>query len=83
MLLRRCALDALDTQIRKRIINKIGTYCATGKLLTFAKPLSGELRGLFRFRSGDYRAIFRNDAHGEITILFILTIKHRREAYDN
>jgi len=43
------------------------------------------LRGLgdgrFRFRIGDYRAIFAIDKSGKIQILMILNVKHRKEIY--
>lgn len=76
-------LDELETQVRARIVKKIGGYCSASNPMAFAKPLTGPFKGLFRFRIGDYRAIFRKDPRGAITILFILTIKHRREVYES
>lgn len=37
--------------------------------------------GQYRFRIGDYRATFDLNEEGEITILYILSIKHRKNAY--
>ena len=43
------------------------------------KPLVGPLKGLFRFRVGDYRIIYQIDA--EKKLVYIVRIVHRREAY--
>jgi mRNA interferase RelE/StbE len=41
------------------------------------EPLKGEFRGLFKFRIGDYRAIYSKTAEG----VLVLRIAHRKEAY--
>lgn len=43
------------------------------------KPLTYELSGLFSYRSGDYRIIYRI-YHKEILVI-ILTIGHRKDIY--
>jgi mRNA interferase RelE/StbE len=43
------------------------------------KPLTGPLKGLFRFRVGDYRVVYRIAAHAKI--VYVVRITHRREAY--
>jgi mRNA interferase RelE/StbE len=44
------------------------------------KRLTGELSGLFRYRVGDWRVIYRiDDAKKSV---FVLTIAHRREVYE-
>jgi mRNA interferase RelE/StbE len=75
-------LGRLDKRMADKIVSKLEDYEANGHPLRFSKPLRGELSGLFRFRIGDYRAIFRKESTGMITILFILNIKHRKEVYD-
>ena len=50
--------------------------------MRFAKALSGPLQGFSRFRIGDYRVIFEQNASGKIVIYTILRIKHRREIYE-
>lgn len=74
-------LKHLDIAIRRRIINKLRYYADSDHPLAHAKSLSGVLHGKYRFRIGDYRAIFSVDSRGVVTILFILTIQHRREVY--
>ncbi len=72
----------LDQGIVERIVLKLEVYCKNENPLLFAKTLSGNLQGLFRFRVGNYRVIFQKDAQGRITILTILKVKHRKEVYE-
>ena len=44
------------------------------------KPLLGPLKGLFRFRIGDYRIVYWIDA-GNKTV-YVVRIVHRKEAYE-
>ena len=41
------------------------------------KPLTGEFKGLFRLRVGDYRVIYARTDEG----FLVLRIAHRREVY--
>lgn len=43
------------------------------------KKLKGELEGLYRYRIGDYRLIYKVDK--DKIIVFTITLKHRRESY--
>jgi len=43
------------------------------------KPLSGALSGYYRFRTGDYRVLYRID--DERRVVSVERIAHRREAY--
>ena len=44
------------------------------------KRLSGDLKGLYSYRSGDYRIIYRV-IHNEIIVL-VLTVGHRQDVYN-
>ncbi|HEX9736555.1 MAG TPA: type II toxin-antitoxin system RelE/ParE family toxin [Thermoanaerobaculia bacterium] len=44
------------------------------------KPLTGKLKGYYRFRIGDYRVIYRVDDDGRLVIVALIT--HRSKAYD-
>ena len=57
----------------KNAIERIACNPAIGKYLT------GDLKGLLSYRSGDYRIIYRIH-HKEIMII-ILTIGHRKDVY--
>jgi mRNA interferase RelE/StbE len=43
------------------------------------KPLTGQLKGLFRFRAGDYRIVYQIDLPKKC--VYIVRIAHRKEAY--
>ena len=74
-------LSALDRQISKRIVRKIEKYGEMTDPLSYAKALVGSLSGMYRYRIGDYRVLFEVDSSGTVTILLILTIKHRKDVY--
>ena len=65
-----------DTQ--KRIAQKMRFYVSQPRPLKFAKKLIDPREGEFRFRVGDYRIFF--DVKKDT--IFILKIKHRKDAYE-
>ena len=71
-------LAKFDAVIRTRILLKLEIFCYKSKAQKHSKALTGMYQGLYRFRVGDYRAIFKKDAQGRITIITIVRIKHRR-----
>lgn len=71
----------LDKKIFSRILDKIDFFIDSGEPLKYAKKLVNNQSGTYRFRIGNYRAIFDVDNKGSITILLILRVKHRKEAY--
>ncbi|MDO8490288.1 MAG: type II toxin-antitoxin system RelE/ParE family toxin [bacterium] len=74
-------LAELDRKIASRIIDKLEFFALQEAPLRFAVKLNDFKYGTYRFRIGDYRAIFDVDAGGDIYILMILRVKHRKEAY--
>lgn len=70
-------LQKLPKQVQKRIIKKLDFYCSAQNPLSFADYLIHFEIGSYRFRIGEYRAVF--DVEGERII--ILTLGHRREIY--
>lgn len=74
-------LKALPEYIAQRIIKKIAFYAKQVDIKPFSKHLNG-FENRYRFRIGEYRAIFRVDSAGEIQILTILKIKNRKDIYD-
>ena len=44
------------------------------------KPLTGPLKGLFRFRAGDYRILYQINATKKT--IYVVRIAHRKEAYE-
>ena len=74
------ALLNLDKPVRQRIIKFLRERVEISDDPTaIAERLSGELRGLWRFRVGDYRIIF--DLDKVIRIVEVLDIGHRSRIY--
>ena len=68
-------IQKLDTIVKRRIGKKLKTYAATP--FRFAKKLSHQSIGSYRFRIGDHRVVF--DIAGDTIV--ILQVRHRREIY--
>lgn len=71
-------LKKLDRTIAKKIVAKVKNYLIQdpAKLGT---PLKGNLKGLYRYRIGEYRVIYVID-QAEKKII-ILNVNHRRKIY--
>lgn len=78
----RVDLRKLEKIHAKRIIGKIAFWAEQKNPLKFAKRLNNSSLGTYRFSVGDYRIIFDCDHRGNILILMILRIKHRKDVYD-
>ena len=70
-------LSGLPASVRIRILQKLLFYANTPEPLTYARPLRNVRLGTYRFRIGDYRALF-DVVNGHI---HILTIDHRKDVY--
>ena len=75
-------IKALPIGDVNRIVKKLRYFASQSNPMAYAKPLTGKFAGLFRFRIGDYRAIFRKDSDGELIILYVLKIHHRKDIYE-
>ena len=71
-------IQKIDAQ---KIVKAISRYTSTDPLLK-SKKLSGIFDGLYRYRIGDYRAIFQYK-NNEVHIVTIIIIKHRKDIYTN
>lgn len=77
-------LDRLDPVESKRIVEKLNWILSLENPLEQAKKLINTEQEFYRFRIGDYRAVFKiNKVTGQLTILMIIKIAHRKEAYKN
>ena len=74
---------ALEKNAQERIADKLRFFIAQKNPLVYAKKLRSSQLGTYRYRIGDYRAIFDIDGGGKIIILLILRVKHRKEVYRN
>lgn len=72
-------LKKIDRKDAVRLVEELKDIAASGNPRSKGKALTGNLKGLWRYRVGDYRAIceIRDD---ELVILAV-KIAHRREAY--
>jgi mRNA interferase RelE/StbE len=70
--------DALPAVVRERV-RKLFRRLANWPAVSGAKPLTGDLAGSYRMRTGDYRLLFRVQA-GKI---LIFKIGHRKDVYDD
>ncbi len=75
-------LYELQIALADRIVDKITHYCSTSKPMTFAIALHGDLKSHYRFRIGEYRAIFILEKPGHITVCVVERVKHRKEVYE-
>ena len=67
--------------MQKRIANKLRFFIKDGDPLGYAKKIKDNRLGNYRFRVGDYRIIFDVNDKGEIVVLMVLRVKHRKEVY--
>lgn len=72
-------LKKLPDGIADRIVKKMDWYVTQDDPLAFAKRLTSA-EATFRFRVGDYRVLCNID-HGTISILFVLSVMNRKNAY--
>lgn len=72
-------LKSLDKSSRKRILDKIENHLAKDPE-SLGKPLVGEFKGMWRYRIGDFRVIYKI-AQKEILIL-VARIGHRKNIYE-
>jgi mRNA interferase RelE/StbE len=80
---RRVARDIKDLghQEKKDIVQYLKERIATDEHpCRFGKPLVGDLKGLWRYRVGDYRIICR--ILEEERIVQVIGIGHRKEVYE-
>ena len=71
-------LKKVDKSIRKRLLDKIEKTLAQDPR-SLGKPLTGPFSGLWRYRIGNYRVIYKI-AEAEILII-VARIGHRKEIY--
>ena len=68
-------LRRLDKPTARRILEKIERDLAAHP--DAGLPLSGDFRGFFRYRIGDYRVIYAKTSDG----ILIVRISHRKDVY--
>lgn len=71
-------LDKLDAPSLQRITAKLDWYARHFEEYP-PDPLSGKLKGLYRFRIGDYRIVYSLDRANKQII--VLSVGHRSDIY--
>ena len=64
-----------------RITDKIERNSQLSNPLVPARRIAGSEPEMFRYRIGDYRVIFDVDDMQNLTVLTILRVRHRKDAY--
>ena len=72
-------LQKIDESNAQRIVKKLRWLAANVEDVNHT-ALTGQWTGYYRYRIGDYRAIYELDTEGHI--LLVAIIGHRREVYD-
>jgi mRNA interferase RelE/StbE len=72
-------LQKIDRKNAERIVKKLRWLAANVEDVNHT-ALTGQWTGYYRYRIGDYRAIYELDTDGQI--LLVAVIGHRREVYD-
>lgn len=75
-------LELLDKKVAARIIDKLDWFVIQPDPFFYAKKLAHSDFGTYRFRVGDYRILFDiEEKTGNLVILLVLRVKHRKEVY--
>jgi mRNA interferase RelE/StbE len=75
-------LKKLGAQAQQQIVSYLDSRIAgkSGDPRRFGKPLTGDLKGLWRYRVADYRLICSIEE--KRLIVLVLRVGHRRNVYD-
>ena len=69
-------LDKLDKVLARRIVNKLGWFSSHFEKLV-PEPLTGEFKGAFKLRVGQWRLIYTVEGKA----IIIQFVGHRRDIY--
>jgi mRNA interferase RelE/StbE len=72
-------IRALPVHIRRQIDRKI-LLLADNPRPHGTKALKGDLAGLYRYRSGDYRIVYQ--VADKVVTVIIVRIRHRKDVYE-
>ncbi len=74
-------LGFIDSSVAKNIAKKLFYFESLENPMAFAKSLSVPFVGKYRFRIGEYRAIFEAKSDKMVTTITIINIVHRKDVY--
>lgn len=74
-------LRKLGAQAQRLILRYLRQRIATAEdPRRFGRPLTGDLKGFWRYRVGDYRIVA--SIEDDRFVILVVTVGHRREVYD-
>jgi mRNA interferase RelE/StbE len=74
-------LRRLDQGVQRRILKYLKERLATTQNpRRFGKPLTGDLKSLWRYRVGDFRLVC--DVREDRLVVLVLRVGHRRNVYE-
>ena len=74
-------LHKLGRQAERLILHYLRQRIATSDdPRRFGRPLTGDLKGFWRYRVGDYRIVASIES--DRMVVLVVTVGHRREVYD-
>jgi mRNA interferase RelE/StbE len=74
-------LRKLGADAERKILRYLRQRIATAdNPRRFGRPLTGDLRGLWRYRVGDYRIVAAIEEHRFVVL--VVAVGHRREVYE-
>ena len=74
-------IGKFDAETQRRIFAFLDNHLAgTEDPRQWGKPLKGELRGIWRYRIGDYRILC--ELQDNVMVVLIVRVEHRRSVYD-
>lgn len=76
----RLALDKMPENLADLILRKVEEHLAKDPV-AIGKPLASNLKGLFTYRIGDYRVIYKIDR--EVIEILVTKVAHRSIAYED
>lgn len=71
-------LSSFDKKSAERILYKVSTHLVKSPV-KFGEPLKGKYSGFFKYRIGDWKAIYHLDEENKT--ITITKIGHRKEVY--
>lgn len=71
--------DKLDKPIQRQLAAEIDKILALDDPRQLGKALTGELSGLWRYRTGDYRIVC--EIQDNVLIILVVRVAHRKDIY--
>ena len=71
-------MASLDRSVAQQVLKKLRWLSKNFEQATHL-PLAGALKGIYKLRAGDYRALYTFDR--DVQEIVVHAVKHRREVY--